>query len=677
MRLFLACLLALTLATGAALLPWAEVAPAGATAPRLVAGAARDIEIREPAYMLLADPRTAQINVATPLGLQYTSFPLTALAGFSALPKGATRQLRKVGADLIGTVAAADGTALETARLTPGPTSFTVTFTSRVGSDRLLRPCFFFDGRRGFDLRSVKRGFTPSEPGRDVALPQVVSVPRTALSPPPLDIELETQAGWLGVGVVQVPNATMMGLLPSGALQLDYPLDLLTTFPDRGAGGRVGSMVRFPSFVFTFASGAMAGLRAYDAALVQLGQAPATPARWPSWWQDPIIDTWGAQMVDGAERGSPRFTATWVEDFATGDQRRLGVHQLTIVIDSRWQQAIGEPAPDANRFGGWSGMRSLIDDLHRQGLRVILWWPLWVRGIETVPPTIAQLRGATAAQLVDPTASGFNAAMRETAQRLMGSGPGDLNADGLKLDWTYDIPMRVQNPALGWGDAALYHYLDAIHSAVHAVRPDALVEASAAAPQFSRVTDAVRLYDAWSQGAWDTRAATVSSADPTALIDGDGWRVPPESALPHAVSSTVYGVPAMYFGDRWPDGSPVSAATAKELGDVMALAALKGRGSARRLSDGEWAWIVDGTAQAQTFDGERDLLVWSTTCAGGRQATVVATSTGTVMLPVASGGTVRVVTASGRPVEPVGGSHGVTVPLVAGTTYRVQISSTA
>jgi hypothetical protein len=294
-----------------------------------------------------------------------------------------------------------------------------------------------------------------------------------------------------------------------------------------------------------------------------------------------------------------------------------------------------------------------------------------------VPPTIAQLRAATTAQLVDPTTSGFNAAMQETAQRLIGSGTGDLNADGLKLDWTYDIPTRVQDPALGWGDEALYRYLDAIHRAVHAVRADALVEASAAAPQFSRVTDAVRLYDAWSEGAWDTRAATVSLADPTALIDGDGWRVPPASALVHAVSSTVYGIPAMYFGDRWPDGSPVTTETARVLGEVMALAPLKGPGSARQLSNGEWAWIVDGTAQAQTFDGQRDLLVWSTTCASARQATVVATSTGTVMLPVASSGTVQVVTASGRPVELAGGSHGITVPLVAGTIYQVRVSSAA
>jgi hypothetical protein len=495
-------------------------------------------------------------------------------------------------------------------------------------------------------------------------------VHRSPLTPPPLDVELKTQAGWLGIGLVQVPNATSLAVLPNGAVSVDYPLDLLTTFDDRGAGGRVGSMVRFPAFVFTFATGALEGLQAYGRSEVELGQAPATWSPRPFWWQEPIIDTWGAQIEDRAARSSLDFTSAFVQDFATTSQRRLGLDHMTLVIDSRWQQNIGEPEPDAVRFGGWTGMRALIDQLHSQGFHVMVWWPMWVRGLPHVPPTRAQLQLATSAQLIDPTAPGFEAAMADTMQRLLGNGPGDLNADGLKLDWTYDIRSSVQNPALGWGDAALYHYLDVINTAADAVRPDALVEASAAAPQFARVTDAVRLYDAWSETAWEARAAVVSAADPTALIDGDGWQANATNALAHAVTSTVYGIPALYFSDHWADGSPVSADMAQQLGQVMALAQLKGDGSARQLSGGEWAWIARGRVQAETLDGGRDIVLWSQVC-GGLRGTLMATSAGTVLLPTPPADQIRISETGGDAVRATQTANGLSVPVEAGQRYSI------
>jgi hypothetical protein len=294
-------------------------------------------------------------------------------------------------------------------------------------------------------------------------------------------------------------------------------------------------------------------------------------------------------------------------------------------------------------------------------------------GLTGVPPTMKQVRAATGDQLVDPTTPGFQRSMGAIVRELIGSGPGELDADGLKLDWAYDMPARLQDPSVGWGDAALYRYLSVIHTAAHAVRPDVMVEASAAAPQFARVTDAVRLYDAWTEADWDARAAVVSAADPTALIDGDGWAANAVDVLPHAVTSTVYGVPALYFGDTWADGTPVGPEVLRALGQVMVLAPKKGDGAARRLSDGEWAWMVQGKVEAQTFGGQRDLVLWSTACSGARLGTVVATSTGMAALPIASPEHARVIGAGGAaiPVTAINGS--VSARLVAGAHYQLLV----
>lgn len=668
-----ALLLAATLGVMLALEPVGS-ALSGLPLSQLMSRLAGSIQVKEPGYQLAIDRTNGILSVQAPDGRPYTTLPLTALAGLAGLPKRAERAFHRTDRGFVEELKAPGGGLLETVSLTPRPDNFTVTFSSRVGTDTTSVPRFFFDGSHGIGLQSIEGGFTPNAPAGQVPFPAVFSTPRTALSPPPLDLQLETAAGWLGVGLVQVPNATSLKLLTDGALAMDYPLDLLNRNPDHGGGGRVGPMVRFPAFVFTFGGSSFDGLRAYGQALVQLGQAPAGPAARPSWWQQPIVDTWGAQMAEHAARGSQLFTSAWVQDFATTSQRRLGLTHLTIVIDSRWQDITGQATPDPVRFGGWAGMRALIDHLHAEGFRVVLWWPLWVDGLPGVPPTMKEVRLAERTQLVDPTVAGFQNSMAATVRELLGSGPGDLNADGLKLDWAYDMPARFEDPSLGWGDAALYRYLSVIHAAAHAVRPDALVEASAAAPQFARVTDAVRLYDAWTEADWDARAAVVSAADPTALIDGDGWAASAANALPHAVSSTVYGVPAFYFGNTWADGAPISPELSRELGQVMALAPQKGNGSARLLGDGEWAWVVRGKVQAQTFDGQRDLVLWSKTCGRTQLGTVVATSTGTVLVPVPSPQRAQLLGARGAvPVTPAGG--GISAQLVAGTRYQVQIGS--
>jgi hypothetical protein len=341
---------------------------------------------------------------------------------------------------------------------------------------------------------------------------------------------------------------------------------------------------------------------------------------------------------------------------------------VTFVIDSRWQAGIGDPEPDPVRFGGLAGMRQLIDELHAHGDHVVLWWPLWARHVARVPPSTAAIRAAPAGQIVDPTASSFDGATAGQVATLLGGGPGELGADGLKLDWGYDIPLRLADPDRGWGATALLRYLRVLHTDAHAVRADALIDASAAAPQFAAVSDAVRLYDAWSEMQWSRRAAVVSAVDPDTLIDGDGWQATPADTLTHAVASTVYGTPALYFVTRWMSGAPIPAALARELGSIVRLSGDKGQGRARPLGSGDWAYADRSGIRAESFEGSTALVVWRSRSCG----TAISTLGGRVLVPLHRLGRVTVRDGSGRTVPVRRTRGGVSLVMAAGRPYRLQ-----
>ncbi|HET9051066.1 MAG TPA: hypothetical protein VFO60_05145 [Candidatus Dormibacteraeota bacterium] len=605
----------------------------------------RALQVSQPGYQLLVDRDTGIAQVASPSGALYTSLPLTALAGRSVFPRGTRTRVEPTPSGLTVDTVAPTGEVLVHTVVTTTPTSFTVGFTAAaVGAGAAGPVLFFSDGRRALDLASIASGYTPDPGQREVTTtPRLDTSVRTPLAPAPLDVELQASAGWMGIGIVQVPDATTLGVLPGGAVAVDYPLGAMS----KAAGN--GGTVAFPDFVVTFAPAPLAGLRAYHDALVALGAAPASPASGPAWWHDPIVDTWGEQVGTKRARMSPAFTAAWVRSFADDVRQRYGLAHATIVIDSAWQARVGDPEPDPTRFGGWDGMRRLIADLHAQGFHVLLWWPMWARDIRSIPPRTGDLERAGPGHIVDPGRPDFDATMSAEVTRLLGDDPDGLDADGLKLDWAYAIPSGLSNPAVDSGAAALYHYLGVIHAAAAVAHPGAIVEASAASPQFERVTDSVRLYDAWSEASWDSRAAVVAAADPGALIDGDGFETTPRTAVAHAVASTVYGVPALYYDDHYADGAPVSAATARLIGMVMSISSGKGPGVVTQSGSG-WRWTgADGT-ELSTLAGRADVLRWHAGACGGA-GLLAATAPGTLVvgLPLPARAVVTA-TAGGRTV---------------------------
>jgi hypothetical protein len=642
-----------------------------------IVGAA-PLHIVEPAYSLWAEPGSAVVTLASPSGHVYTSLPLTVLAGRSSFPDGTVARTTLEDGVLQTRMIGLDNTVLAVAVLRPAAQSFTVSYSAPIGPDRGLTPSFFSDGARGLAMSTIEDGYSPDARRPSPApLPEVSTIGRAPFAPPPFDFQLRSEPGWFGIGLVQVPDASTMRLGADGAITLDYPLAHSgSPTTDFGAGAPVSGRVRFPDFVVTFAADPDSGLRAYHDALVarHAVTVAAPPGSRPAWWSQPIVDTWGEQMATGAQRSSPIYGSAWVRHFVDTWRARYHLQHFTVVIDSRWQQRIGDAMPDVVRFGGIAGMRSLIDDLHAQGLHVLLWWPMWAHRIDKIPMTARESRIAGADHVIDPTLPDFGMDMATTVEQLLGSGPDGLAADGLKLDWQYDIPQTLARPGVASGALALYRYMAAVHTDAHAIRGDAMIDASAVAPQFAAVADTVRLYDAWSAAEWDRRAAIVADVDPDMLIDGDGWQVDASDIVPHTVASTVYGTPAMYFSSTWVGHRPIAADLSQELGAVLSLATLKGQGQAVALPGGEWQYQVGATVTARTFDGERALVVRPSRCTATWSATVAGAVSGRQVVPVTGRRLVSAVDGWHRRVNATRVDHGVTLTMVAGEIYVLTFS---
>lgn len=579
------------------------------------------LALREPGYRLGLDRASGQLSVSAP-GVSY-SFPMVALVGRSQLPKGAHFVATTAGAELDLYTFAPGGMVLERAQLLPRANFFTLTFWAALGPDRFAGATFLSNGKAGLPTSFLSHAFSP-----DPFSPSLQPTPTTFLgvhhpfhtapfAPPPFDLEFRSRSGWTGIGLVQVPDATALTLTKGGGIAVNYPVSTLATIRDRGNGGRVqppatvpqgstsGTWLGFPSLVVTFGRTAAANLLSYHYALSGMGEAPvaASAALRPSWWAWPMVDTWGQQLVSHAARTSPAYTAQWVADFVNTWKRRFGVDHFTVIIDAQWQARLGYATPSA-RFGGVAGMRELIRQLHSQGLKVILWWPLW----KQVSPTGKR-------SLVDPTAASFRSQISSQMSELLGSGPGDLAANGLKLDWGFLVPPptaeHVSRPQLGLGAALLLRYMTLLSQAAWKTNPGALIDASAVAPQFGGTEDTLRLYDAAQASTWSYRASIVSAVDPTSLIDGDGWRLDRSQAVAHIVQSAVFGIPAMYYATRWAGGTAISPALARSLGSVLSLGQARGdRGLARLLADGQWTYQVGGRLTAATLDHSRALAVF-------------------------------------------------------------------
>jgi hypothetical protein len=187
-------------------------------------------------------------------------------------------------------------------------------------------------------------------------------------------------------------------------------------------------------------------------------------------------------------------------------------------------------------------MRGLIDSLHRSGFKVLLWWQSWLALPGSYADRMGVVHGGCRTNpcppgspygTVDPTTPGFPTYVRAVTRRLFGSGRGDLDADGLKMGFTFLVPpaggFPWSDPARGIGLAASHRYFATFRRYGHLVKRGTLLTAGIAAPQFADAVDEIRLDDSETVGTssseakWQARARVAAAAQPGTLIDSDGW----------------------------------------------------------------------------------------------------------------------------------------------------------
>lgn len=657
-----------------------------------VAGS-RAYTVSEPGYTLSLQAATPWLTVESAGRATGFRLPLAALIGRQALPEASRWSAYVSGVRL--TVWSTSGAGHEFLRVvvTALAAYFTVEFAGELGSSPRRSPAFFTTGGTSLAMAEVSTGFTPdpvffsSTRTPTVRLGPISVSPYTApFAPPPLDVELATPAGWLGIGLQQVPDASQLSVSHLGQVLVNYPLSILAHVRDTGAGGTVavpkpspggrtsGRWFEFPTFVLTTAVDPRSGLIAYHNALSSVGAATtaAPPGTRPGWWSWPLVDTWGQQLLTDAARRDDEFTASWVRRYVSLWRQHFHLQHFTLIVDSQWQATLGSAIPSSG-FGGISGMQGLVRELHAQGIKVLLWWPLWV-----VPS------GSVGRVKADPTSTTFDATLARQMAFMLGKGKEDLHVDGLKLDWGSLTPAagHFSRPQLGVGAAALLRYMRLLAQDAWRAQPAAVIDGSAMAPQFVRYEDLLRLYDANSAEAWSDRAATVSAVDPLTLMDSDGWRLTGSQAVSHIVESAVFGTPALYYASRWSGGAPVSSSLAAALGTLLRTTQGRGQGTPRPLnsdpSNGDaWAYTVGGRLTAQTLNGALAVVVYQYrgACRSPDAAEVVSLAAGLLSIPLPAGAHFASVLPAEAAAPETAGNPAVNLTVAVGVGYRLTLQS--
>ena len=377
------------------------------------------------------------------------------------------------------------------------------------------------------------------------------------------------------------------------------------------------------------------------------------------------------------ERAFPlTLTAATVRAWVAKVREITGQRQFILTMDNGWYKVRGDYQQDRSRFEG--NLRGFVDELHDQGLKVLLWFsPFEVdpasEFAEGHPRALSCRDGKSYRDLQHPAA---RAQLSFVVSRAVSAEPGGYNADGLKVD-------------LGEGEtggAQMARAMQLTYEAAHGAKADALVSSAIADESVSPWMDMVRLFP---DGATDpyaraTQAQSVSRAMDGLLLDTTCSCLSAAQAREHWMVAVTYGKPGIAHIEWFDSSAAFTPADAGRLAAAWAVYALAPVHPSMRVIVEPQRGLFGRKYAFGQLPGFWAALALSRRCVvtyAHQEARVAATEDHEVVVPLPPRATVKTVTGMlhGGGEQPHRFSPGpegvlVTVPDAAGPVRYVRIT---
>lgn len=550
-----------------------------------------EIEVSAPLYSLFINKATAIARLTDRFSGEYTSFPLA--VAFDITQASETESATKnwnVKNKTITFRLIRGSIATQEIKILCNRDNFEIKISADFPTKKDVGVFLLHNSERGFETSGWARFFSPEPDDYQKNTPTVdARVDRDqqwAFTPAPLNLSFKTAPGWFSIGLAELPGALSYAF-KNKALWLDYPWSKMLSKP--------GELFKFPGLIFTFNESPWQAVGQYfnylkENYITDYHPTELTPQT--SWWNRPFVSTWGEQLIFNYTFANENFNEAWVKEYISRQQQSLDSLKFTIIIDDKWSRAYGDPYPD-KRF---KNLRGFINWCHERGHKVILFWKSWKVEAKSLAIDLDVVDG----EYVDATRPAFEAYVDSCCQVMLGSGPGELNADGLKLDHLFLVrdteTARYANPQNGTGLKELYLYMKIFYQRAKQYKPDALIIGSAIDPHFADVQDMVRIGDDWDNKLRrEKRARIITQAMPGKLLCGDAAAMYNKIAHYHYVTSAIYGIPSIYYLNQFHDGE-ISETTRDLILQLVKFAQEKPEGRLRFMDYGHWQIIDDNNA---------------------------------------------------------------------------------
>jgi len=172
----------------------------------------------------------------------------------------------------------------------------------------------------------------------------------------------------------------------------------------------------------------------------------------------------------------------------------------TILMDDGWQTTRGQWDPHPDRF---PDLRALVDDIHRMGMKAIVWWN-WAEVSDDAHVDEAHLIAGGKRNKHGSRMRDFShpATQKEYLEplfyRLFSSDAGCYDLDGVKTDFLADkvhADMPVYDPEWRGEENYIYHVTRYFYGVMKRIKPDACHIGCAGHPYLAEFMDINRTYD--------------------------------------------------------------------------------------------------------------------------------------------------------------------------------------